>query len=196
MNDSLASDQAAAGPASSAFETALKGAQEGAADAMEAAKQLIPAAGRFFENFGYNSGYAVAYGVVFPAALIARLFPSDNPVADGLVRRRSCSHRSGTGIQKSQRRCPGIESCIGRRLNKTLKARKPFAWISQSRFPSPASSVFAVALSFRSLTTQLATDFSKGSFKPMRSTTSRSAAKARHRPTSIFGPSDSRCATW
>jgi hypothetical protein len=52
---------------------------------MEAAKRLIPAAGRFFDNFGYNSGYAVAYGVVFPAALIARLFPSDNPVAHGLV---------------------------------------------------------------------------------------------------------------
>ncbi|MGO9464575.1 MAG: hypothetical protein ACLQIB_27915 [Isosphaeraceae bacterium] len=85
MNDSLASDQTSAGPASSAFETALKGAQEGAADAMEAAKQLIPAAGRFFENFGYNSGYAVAFGVVFPAALIARLFPSDNPVAHGFV---------------------------------------------------------------------------------------------------------------
>jgi len=85
MNDSLASDQASARPASSAFETALKGAQEGAADAMEAAKQLIPAAGRFFDNFGYNSGYAVAYGVVFPAALIAQLFPSDNPVAHGLI---------------------------------------------------------------------------------------------------------------
>lgn len=52
---------------------------------MEAAKQLIPAAGRFFNNFGYNSGYAVAYGVVFPAALIARVFPSNNPVAYGLA---------------------------------------------------------------------------------------------------------------
>jgi hypothetical protein len=52
---------------------------------MDAAKQLVPAAGRFFNNFGYNSGYAVAYGVVFPAALIARLFPSDNPVAYGLA---------------------------------------------------------------------------------------------------------------
>jgi len=63
----------------------LKGAQEGASDALDAAKQLIPAAGRFFNNFGYNSGYAVAYGVVFPAALIARLFPSDNPVAYGFA---------------------------------------------------------------------------------------------------------------
>ncbi len=52
---------------------------------MEAAKQLIPAAGRFFNNFGYNSGFAVAYGVVFPAALIARVFPSDNPVAYGIA---------------------------------------------------------------------------------------------------------------
>jgi hypothetical protein len=85
MTDSLASDPASAQSVSSAFETALKGAQEGAADAMEAAKQLIPAAGRFFTNFGYNSGYAVAYGVVFPAAIIARLFPSDNAIAYGLA---------------------------------------------------------------------------------------------------------------
>jgi hypothetical protein len=85
MSESLGSDAAAARPGSSAFETAFKGAQEGAADAMEAAKQLIPAAGRFFSNFGYNSGYAVAYGVVFPAAFIARVFPSDNPVAYGFA---------------------------------------------------------------------------------------------------------------
>jgi hypothetical protein len=85
MNDSISPDQAAARPVGSAFETAFRGAQEGAADAMEAAKQLIPAAGRFFNNFGYNSGYAVAFGVVFPAALIARVFPSDNPVAYGLA---------------------------------------------------------------------------------------------------------------
>jgi hypothetical protein len=63
----------------------LKGAQEGAADALDAARQLIPAAGRFFNNFGYNSGYAIAYGVVFPASMIARLFPSDNPVAYGFA---------------------------------------------------------------------------------------------------------------
>ena len=68
MSDTIASDQASAGSATSAFETAFRGAQEGAADAMEAAKRLIPAAGRFFDNFAYNSGYAVAYGVVFSAA--------------------------------------------------------------------------------------------------------------------------------
>jgi hypothetical protein len=86
MSDSSAADpKEPAGQPASAFETAFRGAQEGAADAMEAAKQFIPAAGRFFNNFGYNSGYALAYGVVFPAAVIARVFPPDNAVAHGFA---------------------------------------------------------------------------------------------------------------
>ena len=67
------------------METALRAAQTGAADAVEAARRFLPVAREFMGQAGYRSGYALSYGVVFPAILIARVFPAENPVAYGLA---------------------------------------------------------------------------------------------------------------
>ena len=86
MNASLASgDAVVTSPQSSPLGTALKAAQEGASDAVEAARQFLPAAVRLMGRAGYGSGFAISYGVVFPAVLIARVFPSENAVAYGLA---------------------------------------------------------------------------------------------------------------
>jgi hypothetical protein len=106
MNDSLASGELVASPESTPLETALKAAQEGASDAVEAARQFLPTAGRLLSRAGYNSGFAISYGVVFPAVLLARVFPSENPVAYGLAdgaragldqarRSRECEYETG-----------------------------------------------------------------------------------------------------
>jgi hypothetical protein len=101
MSGSLASGEVVASPESSPLGTALKAAQEGANDAVEAARQFLPAAGRLLSRAGYNSGFAISYGVVFPAVLIARVFPSENPVAYGLAD----GARAGLDQARSSREC-------------------------------------------------------------------------------------------
>jgi hypothetical protein len=85
MSDTFALDQGSAPAAPSPVDTALKAAQAGASDAVEAARRFLPVARQFVDRAGYNSAYALSYGVVFPAVFLARIFPAENPVAYGLA---------------------------------------------------------------------------------------------------------------
>lgn len=70
------------------------------ADAMDAAVQAgrnsaervrlgesdaLPAIGRFLSNAVYHTSYTVSYGLVFPAAMVARVIPKDNAIVHGFV---------------------------------------------------------------------------------------------------------------
>jgi hypothetical protein len=68
-----------------AFDTAVKAAKDGAADAKSAAGKALPAAGRFLSRFVYTTSYTVSYGVVFPAVMIAKSIPANNAVVHGFV---------------------------------------------------------------------------------------------------------------
>jgi hypothetical protein len=68
-----------------ALDTAVKAAKDGAADARATAGKAIPAAGRFLSRFVYTTSYTFAYGVVFPAVLIAKSVPANNAVVHGFV---------------------------------------------------------------------------------------------------------------
>jgi hypothetical protein len=85
MSDTFALDQGSMPRASSPVDAALSAARNGASDAVEAARQFLPVARQFVDRAGYNSAYALSYGVVFPAVFLARIFPADNPVAYGLA---------------------------------------------------------------------------------------------------------------
>jgi hypothetical protein len=70
---------------SGTLELAAKGAQEGAADAREAAIRTLAATSRFVNRFVYTASYTVSYGVVFPVALLAESIPRDNAAVRGLI---------------------------------------------------------------------------------------------------------------
>ena len=68
-----------------AIELAAQGARKGAADAREAAARTWDATSLFLSRFAYTASYTISYGVVFPAALLARSVPTDNVAVRGLV---------------------------------------------------------------------------------------------------------------
>jgi hypothetical protein len=61
----------------------LRAARRGAADAREAAARIWPATGSFVSRLVYTTCYATAYGVAFPAILLARSVPANNAAAQG-----------------------------------------------------------------------------------------------------------------
>jgi hypothetical protein len=67
------------------LKTVAKAMKDGAMDAKEAAGKLVPAAGRFLSRFVYTTSYTLAYGVVFPAVLVAKSIPPNNAVVHGFV---------------------------------------------------------------------------------------------------------------
>lgn len=71
--------------ATTAAETAVQAARDGAADAKAAADRALPAISLFMSRFVYTASYSLSYGIVFPALLIVRAIPSDNPLVHGLV---------------------------------------------------------------------------------------------------------------
>jgi hypothetical protein len=71
--------------AADAMAMALQAAKDGAADAQERVSQMAPAIGGFVSRLTYTTCYAVSYGVVFPALLVARTVPKDNAIVNGLV---------------------------------------------------------------------------------------------------------------
>ena len=74
-----------AASASSALQLITQAAQDGAADACDAAARTWAATGRLFARFVYNACYTVSYGVVFPAALLAQAVPRNNAAVRGLI---------------------------------------------------------------------------------------------------------------
>jgi len=71
--------------ASGALELVARAARDGAADAREAAERTWAATSQFLSRFVYTTCYSVSYGMVFPAMLVARAIPRNNPAVRGLV---------------------------------------------------------------------------------------------------------------
>ena len=69
----------------SAMDTITKAAKDGAIDAREAANRVWEKTGLFVSRFVYTTSYTLSYGVVFPAALIARSIHRDNAAVRGLM---------------------------------------------------------------------------------------------------------------
>jgi hypothetical protein len=68
-----------------AMDAAVEAAKQGAIKAGETATGLAPAVGDGISTAVYRTSYAISYGVVFPALLIARAIPTNNAVVHGLV---------------------------------------------------------------------------------------------------------------
>lgn len=49
------------------------------------ASEILPAVGGFVSRTVYTTSYAVSYGVVFPAMVIARAIPKENALVHGLA---------------------------------------------------------------------------------------------------------------
>ncbi len=60
-------------------------AQDGASDAREAATRTWESTSLFVSRLVYTTCYTVSYGVIFPAALVARAIPRDNIAVQGLI---------------------------------------------------------------------------------------------------------------
>lgn len=63
----------------------MEAARVGAADATAAARGFLPAAACVLSNGLHGTGFAVGYAVTFPAVMLARLMPANNPVTYGLA---------------------------------------------------------------------------------------------------------------
>ncbi|NCX97737.1 MAG: hypothetical protein EBX35_03955 [Planctomycetia bacterium] len=55
------------------------------ADAMQAAADAVGRVGQFTNRLLYTTSYAIAYGAVFPLALVALSVPQNNPFVHGLI---------------------------------------------------------------------------------------------------------------
>ncbi len=68
-----------------ALDAAVQAAKGGVEDVRVTASGALPALGSFLSGLTYKSCYAVSYGVVFPAVLVARAIPQENAVVHGLI---------------------------------------------------------------------------------------------------------------
>jgi hypothetical protein len=71
--------------ASGTMDLIARAAQDGAADAAEAARKTWEVAGRSVNKFIYTTCYTISYGVVFPSVLLARSIPVDNAAVRGMI---------------------------------------------------------------------------------------------------------------
>jgi hypothetical protein len=95
MNDEQTVDVNANGTGAGASDPlgAVADAMQAAADAVgrgteaarEAAGQTLPKVGQFTNRLLYTTSYAIAYGAVFPLALVALSVPQNNPFVHGLI---------------------------------------------------------------------------------------------------------------
>jgi hypothetical protein len=68
-----------------AMDAAVEAAKEGAGRARSTAAEALPAAGELLSQVVYKTSYAVAFGVVLPAAMLARAIPKNNAAVNGIV---------------------------------------------------------------------------------------------------------------
>jgi len=73
------------GAVADAMQAAAATVAQGTAAARQAAGDTLPKVGLFANRLLYTTSYAVAYGVVFPLALVALSVPQNNPFVHGLV---------------------------------------------------------------------------------------------------------------
>ena len=77
--------QYALGAVADAMQTAAETVTQSATAASQVAGKSLPSVGLFANRVLYTTSYAVAYGVVFPMALVALSVPHNNPFVHGLV---------------------------------------------------------------------------------------------------------------
>ena len=85
MSDPQAISSQVIESATGTLDLAVQAAQRGAADAREAAARTWTAAGQFVNRLVYCTCYSTSYGMVFPAVLLARCIPVNNPAVRGLI---------------------------------------------------------------------------------------------------------------
>jgi hypothetical protein len=73
------------GAVADAMQAAAEAVAQGTAAARQSAGDTLPKVGLFANRLLYTTSYAVAYGVVFPLALVALSVPQNNPFVHGLV---------------------------------------------------------------------------------------------------------------
>jgi hypothetical protein len=83
--DSAAAESDPLKAVADAMDAAVEAAKQGAIKAGETATGLAPAAGQAISTAVYKTSYAISYGLVFPALLIARTVPANNAFVHGLV---------------------------------------------------------------------------------------------------------------
>ncbi|MDG3007094.1 hypothetical protein [Paludisphaera mucosa] len=68
-----------------ALDAAVEATKDGVAQATASVGNALPAVGGFLTGLTYKTCYAVSYGVVFPAALVARAVPKENAAVHGFI---------------------------------------------------------------------------------------------------------------
>jgi hypothetical protein len=68
-----------------ALDSAVQAAKGGVEDVRLTASGALPALGSFLSGATFKTCYAVSYGVVFPAVLVARAIPKENAAVHGLI---------------------------------------------------------------------------------------------------------------
>jgi hypothetical protein len=85
MSDVAASVNSSLSSVSNALELVATAARNGAADARVAANEALANTSLFLSRIIYQTTYAVSFGVVFPAAFVARAIPRNNAAVRGLI---------------------------------------------------------------------------------------------------------------
>lgn len=68
-----------------AADSVRHGAEQAGAAVNDAVHEALPEAAPWLSKVVYHSSYGLAYGVVFPAMVLARAVPKDNPIVHGFV---------------------------------------------------------------------------------------------------------------
>jgi hypothetical protein len=68
-----------------ALDSAVQAVKGGVEDVRLSASSALPALSSFLSGVTFKACYAVSYGVVFPAVLVAHAIPKENPAAHGLI---------------------------------------------------------------------------------------------------------------
>ena len=101
MSDSVAAPNSQAA-GSGSMELVLSAARAGTADASEAAARLWSRTGVYVSRAVYVAAYGISFGVVFPAALLARSVPRDNAAVRGLIEgAHAAAHKADAVLARS-----------------------------------------------------------------------------------------------
>jgi hypothetical protein len=86
----------------------LQAARAGAADASEAAAKVWSRTGIVVSRAVYLAAYGISFGVVFPAALLARAVPVDNAAVRGLIEGAHAASRQVDAILSRSLEAPAM----------------------------------------------------------------------------------------
>ena len=105
-----------------ALDKAAATMKSGAAEAKAYGESMVPGAAQFVSRLFYTTSYTLAYGVVFPSALLARSIPANNAIVQGFV---DGAHAATDGVADlKNRRLPAPASQSRPVARKTRTRRK------------------------------------------------------------------------